>query len=161
MAQTLNLYGSTAAMIADMRYGCRVDRAAAIVTAATVPIFYVYGGNIRLTGFYGEIMVTIETAVNLSLDYDVDEAAALDTALGTATGNMITYVPGRMITLPAAAGALAVSATGGAAPIDVVPNYILPIGHFDLVSAVASVTGTIRWSLWYVPVEPGAYVVAG
>jgi hypothetical protein len=150
----------TAMRMADMRLGMRVDRPAQIVLAATVPIFTVSNGNILLTGFYGEIMTTIETAVTLTLNYDVTEAAALDIILGSATGNMITYVPGRMITLPAAAGVFAVSATCGAAPIDVVPNYVLPPGHFDLVSGVATVTGTIRWSMWYLQLDPEARVVA-
>jgi hypothetical protein len=146
--------------MADMRLGMRVDRPAQIVLAATVPIFTVSHGNILLRGFYGEIMTTIETAVTLTLNFNATEAAALDTVLGSATGNMITYVPGRMITLPAAAGVFAVSGTCGAAPVDVVPSYVIPPGTFDLVSGVATVTGTIRWSLWYLQLDPEAEVVA-
>jgi hypothetical protein len=160
MAQTLNISEDTAARMADMRYGCRVDRAAAVFNGAGADIFSVEGGNICLIGFYGEIMVAIDGASTAAISFDVDEAAALDTALGTATGNLNTYVAGRMFTLPAAAGALAISGTCGAAPINVVPNYILPPGDFVLTTTAATTLGTVRWSLWYVPIDPGAYVVA-
>jgi len=159
MTQTLNLYGDTANRIADLRIGCRVDRPAAILAAAT-NLFTVAGGNVILTAFYGEIMVVIDAANQLTLTYDADEAAALDTVLGTASADINTYVAGRMIYLPTLAGALTVSGTCGACPIDIAPNWLLPPGHFDLTSTGTTTTGTIRWSLWYVPVDPEAYVYA-
>jgi hypothetical protein len=160
MTQTLNLSENTAQRIADMVVGCRVDRAAAVFNGAGQDIFSVEGGNIELRGFYGEIMVAIDGASTAAISFDVDEAAALDTALGSATGNLNTYIAGRMFTLPVAAGALTVSGTCGAAPINVVPNYILPPGDIVLTTTAATTLGTVRWSLWYVPVDPGAYVVA-
>jgi coproporphyrinogen III oxidase len=45
--------------VALTHQGIRVDSAAALVTAAAVTKFTVTGGNVIMTGFYGEIMVDI------------------------------------------------------------------------------------------------------
>jgi len=149
----------TADRLADMVIGCRVDRPAAVIAAAT-NLFTVAGGNIILTAFYGEIMVAIDAVNALTLTYDADEAAALDTVLGSVSEALNTFVAGRMFYLPTLAGALTVTAACGACPIDIAPHWMLPPGHFDLTSTGTTTLGTIRWSLWYVPVDPGAYVYA-
>lgn len=158
MTQTLNVSVDTALRVADMVMGFRVDRPAAVIAAAT-NLFTVAGGNILLTAFYGEIMVVIDGVNALTLTYDAT-APAVDTVLGSASADLDTYVAGRMIYLPAAAGALAATATCGACPIDVAEEWVLPPGHFDLTSSGTTTTGTIRWSLWYIPLDPGAYVYA-
>jgi len=148
--------------IADMTVGCRVDRDAAVIAAAQV-LFTVAGGNILLLGFYGEIMVAIDAGNQLTLTYDVDTIGgqvAVDTVLGSQSADIDTYVAGRMLYLPAAAGALTATATCGACPLDVAQAWVLPPGHFDLTSTGTTTTGTIRWSLWYIPLDAGAFVVA-
>jgi hypothetical protein len=84
----------------------------------------------------------------------------VDTVLGSQGADINTFVAGRMIYLPAEAGALTNTAAGGACPIDIAPLQILPPGHFDLTSTGTTTTGTIRWSLWYIPLADGAKVVA-
>lgn len=158
MTQTLNISEDTAQRIADMVMGMRVDRPAAVIAAAT-NLFTVAGGNILLTAFYGEIMVVIDAANQLTLTFDAD-VGATDTILGSQSADINTYVAGRMLYLPAAAGALTVTATCGACPIDVAEEWILPPGHFDLTSTGTTTTGTIRWSLFYIPLDAGAYVYA-
>ena len=157
MVQTLNISEDTALRIADIALGMRVDRAAAVLAAAQT-LFTVHTGNILVTGFYGEIMVAIDAANQLTLTYDADAGAALDTVLGSLGADINTFVAGRMIYLPAAAGALTNTATCGACPLDVAENWILPPGHFDLTSTGTTTTGTIRWTLFYIPLEPGVYV---
>ena len=141
--------------------GCRVDRPAEIMGAAEV-LFTVYGGNILLTGFYGEIMVAIDTVNTYAITFDADDklAALEDTVLASASAALNGYVAGRMFYLPIEGGALTVTAAGGACPIDVAPIMVLPPGHFDLAGTNALTLGQVRWSLWYIPLEAGAYVLA-
>ena len=166
MTQTLNISTDTAQRIADMHVGCRVDRAAAVVTGGAEVLFTVTGGDILLTGFYGEIMVLIDSGAGctLAINYDADispnASVYEDTALGTASADIDTYVAGRMIYLPIEGGAMTLTAAGGACPIDVAPIMVLPPGHFDLTSGAATTLGTIRWSLWYIPLDAGAKVVS-
>lgn len=158
MAQTLNISEDTAQRIADMVVGMRVDRPAAVLAAAT-NLFTVAGGDILLCGFYGEIMVAIDGANQLTLTFDADTGAT-DTVLGSQGADINTFIAGRMIYLPAAGGALTNTATAGACPLDVAERFILPPGHFDLTSTGTTTTGTIRWSLFYIPLDSGAYVYA-
>jgi hypothetical protein len=164
MAQTLNISVDTADRLSDIVVGCRVDRAAAVLAGAQT-LFTVSGGNILLTAFYGEIMTAIDAVANrLTLTYDVDISANasvyVDTVLGSIGADIQSFIVGRMIYLPAAAGALTNTLASGACPVDIAPMEILPPGHFDLTSNGTTTTGTIRWSMWYVPLEAGAFVVA-
>lgn len=164
MAQTLNLSQDTMARIADDVAGCRVDRAAAVL-AGTQVLFTVTGGNILLVGFYGEFMTAIDAVANrLTLTYDVDISANgsvyVDTVLGTQGLDIQSFVVGRMVYLPIAGGALTNTGASGACPIDIAPIMVLPPGHFDLASNGTTTTGTIRWSMWYIPLEAGVKVVS-
>jgi hypothetical protein len=162
MTQTLNIYGNTADTIADMVLGCRVDRPAEIMAAAEV-LFTVYGGDILMTGFYGEIMVAIDTVNAYTLTFDADiknTNVYVDTVLGSASAALNGYVAGRMFYLPVEGGALTVTAAGGACPIDISPPIILPPGHFDLTGTNPLTLGQVRWSMWYIPIDAGAYVLA-
>ncbi len=158
MAQTLNISEDTAQRIADMVVGCRVDRVAEI-TGATQNLFTVAGGHVLMTGFYGEIMVAIDTANVWDINYDA--TTVTDTVMGTDSEALNGFVAGRMFYLPVnAAGAITVTAECGACPIDIRAETILPPGHFDLTGTNALTAGQVRWSIWYVPLDPGAYVYA-
>lgn len=164
MAQTLNISEDTAARIADVVVGCRVDRAAAVTTGGAEVLFTVSGGNILLTALYGEVMATIDAAATVAINYDADistnGSVYVDTAIGSASANPNGYAVGRMVYLPLEAGAMTWTGGGGACPIDIAPIMILPPGHFDLTSGAATTTGTIRWSIWYIPLEAGVRVVS-
>jgi hypothetical protein len=164
MTLTLNISEDTAQRIADMHVGMRVDRASAILANGAQTIFTVSGGNILLTGFYGEVMVAIDTAATLILNYDADISTNLsvyvDTVLGSISANPNGYAAGRMAYLPIEGGAITWTAGGGACPIDVAPIMVLPPGHFDLTAGAATVTGKMRWSMFYIPLEAGVNVVA-
>jgi hypothetical protein len=132
--------------------------------AAAEVLFTVYGGNILMTGFYGEIMVAIDTvnAYTITFDADVSANASVytDTILASASAALNGYVAGRMFYLPLEAGALTVTAACGACPIDIAPPIILPPGHFDLTGTNPLTLGQVRWSMWYIPIDAGAYVLA-
>lgn len=156
MAQ--NFSEDTMARIADIRLGCRVDRAAAAVTTGPVNFFHVTGGNVLLTGFYGEITVQQAVAQAISINMDVD--VGTDTPIASVGADANNFVVGRMCYLPAVAGALTWTAQGGACPLTVGPPYVLRPGMIAVTSSGSQTTGRMKWSLWYVPIEDGAYVEA-
>jgi hypothetical protein len=148
--------------LANIRLGARVDRAAALVTAATVPIFTVVGGRVVLTSFVGEISVAIAaTATTLQITHLTTDATAVVTPLCIASADIQSMAAGRMFTLPAAVGsALDISVGSSAAVLSAAPLYVLKTGNLQLVGSAAPATGTIKWSLTYVPLDDGAYVKA-
>lgn len=153
---------STRGRVADINLGLRVDRDAALVTAATVPIFTVAGGRVLMTGFLGEIVVAIAaTATTLQITHLTTDVTAVVTPLCLASADIQSMAAGRMFTLPAAVGsALAISVGSSAAVMNVAPTYALKVGSLQLVGSAAPATGTIKWSMWYIPLDDGAYVSA-
>ncbi len=157
-----NYAPSTRSRIADIRNGLRVDRDAALVTNATVNIFTVTGGRVLLLGLLGEIAVDIAATANtLQITHLTTDATAVVTALCIASADIQSMAAGRMFTLPAAVGsALAISVGSSAAVFNVAPSYALKVGGLRLVGTGAPATGTIKWSVWYVPIDDGAYMTA-
>jgi hypothetical protein len=158
----MNYEPSTRQALADMSVGIKVDRAAALVTAATVPIFNVAGGRVLLLGLLGEVVVAIAaTATNITITHLTTDATAVVTPLTIAGSDIASLAPGRMITLPAAVGSVPTLSVGSSAAVfNAAPKYVLKTGNLQLVGSAAPATGTIKWSLWYVPLDEGAYVTA-
>lgn len=150
------------AALADLRQGARVDRAAALVTAATVNLFTVAGGRVLLTGFLGEIVVAIAaTACNITITHLTTDVTAVVTPLSIAGSDIQSLAAGRMITLPAAVGSVMTLSTGSSAAVfNAAPVYALKTGGLQLVGSGAPATGTIKWSAWYIPLDDGAYMAA-
>lgn len=141
---------------ASVVFGFRVERAgAALPQSAQGALFTVAGGRIALLGIVGEVTTAIQNQANNTKvvanptgGVDVDLCAVLsiaDDAVGVQYG--ITGVPGD-----------AMVGAGGAAPLPQRPVAIKP-GTIDL-SCSASNTGAVAWTLWYVPLDEGATVVA-
>jgi hypothetical protein len=149
-------YQSQLEEIAAIHNGIRVDSAAAAVTNAAVTKFTVGGGNVIMLGFVGEIEVDIPAgAITLAIDHT--PTVGVVTPLASASANFAGYIAGRMCYLPAVAGALVWTATGGAR-MDVTPLYILRPGLLSATASITPATGTIRYTMWYVPIDKGAYV---
>lgn len=154
---------STRGRVADINLGLRVDRAAALVTQATVPLFTVAGGRVLMTGFLGEIAVVIaNTACTLQISHlRTDVVTPVATVLCIASASIAQATAGTMFTLPAAVGSvLTTSTNNSAAAFNFSPSWVLPIGNLDLIGSAAPATGTIKWSMWYIPLDDGAYVTA-
>lgn len=150
-----NFNESTRDMIGNMALGLRVDRAAAAHSGATTAYFNIKGGKVLMTGLVGEITAasganacswqsnpTTGTTGPVCAALDIDPALVGDalTITGVATGAM-TYNA---------------SATG--LPMMSVKGVVLPIGALEFISAAAD--GSSKWSIWYIPLEDGAYVEA-
>ena len=137
--------------------GIRVDRALATLPATTATAYFtVATGTVLITGLVGEVTTVIETQANdtkwtanpttgtsvdmcAALDITADEAGCLYGITGTPANAMVGTN----------AGLTTMMATG----------IVVNIGTLDFTCAATN-TGATKWSLWYVPLEVGAYITA-
>lgn len=138
--------------------GTQVTRAAALLPATTQgAIFTVAGGKVLVTSLVGEVVQampattnTLKITGNPTSGTDVDWTSATSTASKEA---------GSIISLPVTAGgALAVANAGGGNAVG--PFFVAQIGTIDLVTSGTAATGTVKWSLTYIPIDTGASVSA-
>ncbi len=149
-----NYNQSTRGRIADIGLGMRVDRATQGMADET--IFTIAGGNVMVTMILGEVTTILETAANNTkltatptTGTAVDICADLDTT-GIEEGGFLTITGTATDALQKAnAGSIKMQAT----PIVVAPGVIA-------INVGAAKTGSVKWSLWYRPLEDGAYVTA-
>jgi hypothetical protein len=156
---TYNL--STRGRIADINQGIRVDRATAnLPQAGHHDIYTVAGGNVLLLGILGEVTTIIGGANNTNLEFN-PTAATLALNDLCAVNDINGDVVGSLYTIDGTAGNPLVNTgtTGWAVYTLASPIFMVP-GDIEL-HCVGSVTGQVKWSLWYVPLDEGAYVVAG
>lgn len=137
--------------------GARVERAdASLPQTAAEALFTVTGGKVLITGIVGEVGTVIETQANNTkltanptvgtsvdicavLSITADEAGTLYSITGTLTDALVGTT----------AGAVAAQAK----------NVIVNAGTIDL-NCAASNTGTIAWTVFYVPIDDGAAIEA-
>lgn len=141
------------------RFGIRVDRTAAALPAAQAALFTVSGGRVLITGVLGEVMVailaqacTLKLTSNPTTGTDVDIAAASASVSGKEIGSLFG-ITGLFAT--------AMNVNNAGATGFLLTPVVLPIGTLDITpSADNSATGTVRWSIWYIPLDPLAKIVA-
>jgi hypothetical protein len=140
--------------------GTRVERAAALQPQTTqAAIFTISGGKVLVTGLIGQVVVatpattnTLKVTGNPTAGTDVDWTTAVSTA---------SLEVGAIITLGVtSAGALVVKNAGGGNAINGYVGYVGNVGTLDLVTTGSAATGTIKWTLTYVPIDDGAAVAA-
>jgi hypothetical protein len=154
-----NLSARTA--IADINQGIRVDRAAADLPQTTnYDLFTVAGGNVLLLGILGEVTTVIETqANNTNLEFSPTAATLADSDL-CAVLDITADVVGTLYTIDGtAANAMVDSGTDGWVAYTLASPLFLVPGAIELHCA-ASNDGQVKWTCWYVPLDPGAYIVA-
>lgn len=138
-------------------FGERVERATDTLPQTTAEaLFTVSGGRVLVTSIVGEVTTVIQTQANNTklvanpttgtsvdicavLDISADEAGCLYGITGTFADAMV--------------GANAGATVAPARPV------VVPVGTIDL-SCAASNTGSVKWSITYVPLDDGAAIVA-
>lgn len=143
--------------------GVRVDRATATLPQSTdQAIFTISGGRVLITSLVGEVTTVIGTGTtpDLKIKYN-PTAAGSDFDLCTAVSisadavGQQYYIAGSV----ASPGALLVGgAVGQANPVFTAP-LLLSEGDIEI-DIDESVTGSVQWSLTYIPYDDGASVVA-
>lgn len=142
----------------NLLFGKKVDRAAAALPqTAQTAYFTVAGGRVLITGIIGEVTTAVQaqaTTVQLIATPTTGTAVNLSNSTGDVNGKEI----GATITLATTLGGTLVVNNAGANLV--APNYFLVrTGTIDFKTAASS-TGATKWTLFYVPVDDGASVVA-
>jgi hypothetical protein len=151
-----NYNKSTRQRVADINLGLRVDKAANTTPLASADLFTVSGGRVKVNLLVGEVTSLIETA------------ATTVQFVSNPTVGAAVNLTGNTTDLTAAAVGVQLGITGTAAGQVLLANALAPAqaaavvvsaGKISVVYGAGS-TGAIKYSLWYVPIDEGAYVEA-
>lgn len=144
---------------ADYRLGLRVDRATAALPQTAAAAIFTLTGRVLVTSIIGEVTTVIQTQANNTklvhnpsgTGADVDLCAVLDIS-ADAVGTYYSIVG-------VVATALKSTTLWIVLPADNLPaqGLILGPGTIDL-SCAASNTGSVKWTIFYVPLDDGANI---
>ena len=126
-------------------------------TAATVAKFTVSGGAILAHLLLGTIESTLETtASNVSVVVNPTTGTSDDIATTADATGLIT---GDHIIIEGDGTAAVVAAGGKIFPLGGPTPFLVQVGTIDIVHP-AAMTGTLRWDLWWEPLDENASVTA-
>lgn len=138
-------------------FGTKVDRSTASLPATTqAAIFTVTGGRVLVTSLVGEVTTAIQNqACNLKVTANPTTGTDVDVA---ANLNVQAKEAGTLLGITGLFSDALVGANAGAGVVPRNP-VVLPVGTLDLVTSATN-TGSVKWSLTYVPLDDGASVAA-
>lgn len=137
--------------------GIRVDKGA-ITNPQTgrSALFTITGGRVLMTGVLGEV-TTIMGAVGNNTQLEANPTTGTTSALCAALATENDEV-GTLYSITGTVGDAMLGDDAGGVRMGPSP-VVLPIGTLDLYCA-ANNTGATKWSMWYIPLDDGAYVTA-
>lgn len=138
-------------------FGFRTDRATATLPATTTQtLFTVSGGRVLILGVVGEVTTTVQTqACNTKLISTPTTGTAVDMcAVLDITADQVGCLYG-ITGIPADA---LVGANAGLGLMCQRPQ-VVPIGNIGLNTAATN-TGAAKWSIYWLPLDDGATLVA-
>lgn len=138
--------------------GVKVDRATATLPATTTgSLFTVAGGKVLITSLVGTVTTTIQTQANaIKLVATPSGSGAVNDL--TATVESSALAAGGLLAPTGLAGDALVKSTGGGVSNLRNPVVVAP-GTIGLNTAATN-TGSVAWTLTYIPLDDGASVVA-
>jgi len=142
--------------VADRILGMRIDRAISnVAQTGVLSIFNIVGGRVLVTNILGEVTTVLGVVGNMSLEANPTTGTMAVLSGLLAAGGL---EEGCMIALDGtkATNLLGVTAGGRGMATN---SVTVQIGTIDQ-RCSASDTGQMRWSVWYVPIEDGAYITA-
>lgn len=141
-----------------MNQWVRVSRAAdTLPDTTTETIFTIAGGRIHLRALIGEVVTAISggTTPDVEIFYDKDGAAA---AVDLADDLAITSDAAGTVYSVEGDGTALLESTGGFGRPLLLDGLILGPGVIQWDTTESSISGTIKWDLYYTPLDPAAYV---
>lgn len=147
--------GST---LREVLLGSKVERAtAALPQTATGTLFTVTGGRVMITSIVGQVTTGIQAQANaVKLVATPSGAGAVNDLCATVDVNGLAA--GGLVSVTGLAGDVAVKSTGGG--VSTLRNPIIVAAGAIGLNTAASNTGSVKWSLTYVPLDDGASVKA-
>lgn len=148
---------TTAAALNAANLGTRVDRASATLPATTqTPYFHVYGGRCMVTMLLGEVTTLVQTqACNAS--WEANPTTGTTNAM-CAVLNITAHEAGALLSITGTVGDALIAGQSGAVKGQLAP-VIVAIGDLEFKTSATN-TGATKWSLWYLPLDDGAYIAA-
>lgn len=138
-------------------FGRKVDRdTAALPQTATGSLFSVSGGRILLTSIVGEVTTALgATLTNAKLVSTPTTGTAVDLCAVLAVASKEAG------TLFGITGLFSDAMVGANAGAGVIPRnpVVIPVGNIGL-NTSANDTGSVKWSVTYIPLDDGASVAA-
>ena len=154
-----NYNDSTRQMIADMKIGMRVDKAAVSVLAATTKsLFNVEAGNCIILGLVGESTTGQAAGANNAKYISTpDVGGAVDLC---ATADIASTEIGGLLHIDGVfANAMIATAAGAGGGIMMTTPVLVAPGIIGF-NTDGNTAGSFKFSVWYVPAEDGAYIEA-
>lgn len=145
--------------IRDALYGIKVDRATAALPATALGnIFTVTGGRVVITSLVGEVTTVVQNqACTLSIGVAPTVGTGSATALGTASSIIAAPVGTHLAAAPG--GAVVVDLATQAGVVLAESPFLVDPGSITITTSATN-TGSVKWSLTYVPYEDAGVVVA-
>jgi hypothetical protein len=161
----MNYNPSTIARIADINYGLRVDTAVLPATGwgatAVWPLFTVFNGRVLINQIVGEITTVLSThATLLKYYFTPTDGAQIDLSAISLTASDLA-VGIRILAAGTIGGATTFSGIGAsmAQPTPYIVGQVDVGGAIGIESTTATFTsGAAKFSIWYIPLDDGAYV---
>jgi len=140
--------------IAQVGLGIRVDRGTANLTNG-LDLFTVIGGRVLVMLVLGEVTTLMETkTINLKLQANPTAGTTNDMS---ADVDMSAAEVGTLITI---AGTAATATQLGKSGVVRAQDAAMVVAAGAIEASIGDThTGSIKWSLWYLPLDTGAYVV--
>jgi hypothetical protein len=142
-----------------IKFGFRVSKATATPPATTTQnLFTIATGRIMVTALIGEVTTIIQAqACTLKLTSVPTTGSAVDFA---STLDINGFEAGAILIAEGDGTALIGTSTGaGFAPALNALPFVLPIGTVRCATSATN-TGSIKWDLWYFPLDEGASVAS-
>jgi hypothetical protein len=140
--------------------GIRVNRATAALPQTTAaPIFTIAGGRVAILSLTGEVTTIIQTQANATkLQFDPTDAGATQDLC--ATTDITADAVGTVYSITGTPAGVLSDALNYLPPNLGLANPLILKPGGILLSCAASNTGSVKWQLFYVPLDDGAVVTA-
>ncbi len=139
--------------------GVKVEKTATALPAGTSGnLFTIAGGRVLMTGIIGECTVAVGGANNVKLIANPTVATAADTDL-CAVADLNTCDVGDLVTITGTASDAIVAAHAGGVGMLDRKGIVMQEGTLD-VNTSQNTAGTFSWTLFYIPIDDGAYITS-
>ncbi|MFD6113602.1 hypothetical protein ACFWG0_26315 [Streptomyces yangpuensis] len=138
--------------------GTKVDKATAALPASTTgSLFTVTGGRVMVTSIVGRVTTGIQAQANaIKLVATPSGSGAVNDMSGTVESNGLAA--GGLLSITGLAGDAMVKSTGGG--VSTLRNPVIVAAGAIGLNTAATNTGSVEWSLTYIPLDDGASVAA-
>ncbi|MFD9256933.1 hypothetical protein [Streptomyces sp. NPDC059538] len=138
--------------------GTKVDKATATLPASTTgSLFTVTGGRVMVTSIVGRVTTGIQAQANaIKLVATPSGSGAVNDLSGTVESNGLAA--GGLLSITGLAGDAMVKSTGGG--ISTLRNPVIVAAGAIGLNTAATNTGSVEWSMTYIPLDDGASVAA-